>query len=203
MFDTLTLFLDRTGSAAPLLYIALYLMTAVLPFIPTPLVSALGGSFLGWGPAVGYGIVGLGLGSALALQISRRYGRPIVLRFISPKLWQDWEGLLGIRSPLTWGVVFFVLNIDFAVLAAGLTGLRLWKLWLAAVLARIPWLIVSAYLGERLFESPSLLPQILLVIALLFIALRLSRPFIAKLLIRRSTGLKASEQVQEVSSRAS
>ncbi len=175
MFETLSEFLQQAGPFAPIVYVSLYLATALLPVIPTPLVSALGGSFLGTVPAIGYGVVGLGLGALFALTLSRRLGRPLVVRLIGERTWTDWEYLLGIRSPVTWGVIFFVLNIDFAVLVAGLSGLRLWQLWLAAVVARLPWLVLSAWFGQSIFESQNFLPQMLLILAVLVLAIQIIR----------------------------
>lgn len=185
MFETLSEFLQRAGPLAPLVYISLYLATALLPVIPTPLVSALGGSFLGTGPAIGYGVIGLGLGAIFALTLSRRLGRPLVVRLVGERTWTDWEYLLGIRSAVTWGVIFFVLNIDFAVLVAGLSGLPLWRLWLAALLARLPWLVLSAWFGRSLFESQDLLPQMVLILVVLVLAVQIIRVNLKRYLQRR------------------
>jgi uncharacterized membrane protein YdjX (TVP38/TMEM64 family) len=175
MFDTLTALLEQAGIFAPILYVSFFLATALLPFIPTPLVSALGGSFLGAGPAITLGCVGLGLGAALALTLSRRLGHPLVIRLVGKKAWLEWEDFLGIRSTLVWGVIFFVLNIDFAVLASGLTDLPLRRLWLAAVIARLPWLILSAWFGESLFRSEQILVKAVAGIVIVGLLLRVMR----------------------------
>ena len=184
MLETLTDLLNQAGAFAPLVYISLFLATALLPFIPTPLVVALGGSLLGSGPAIGYGVIGLGLGAYLALKLSRTLGRPVVIRMVGAKAWEEWEYLLGIRSPVVWGVIFFLLNIDFAVVAAGLSSVKLWKLWLSAVIARLPWLVLSAFFGESLLRTEMLPLAIAIVIALLiaihFLRKRMRSYFVAK-----------------------
>lgn len=195
MLDALSDFVAGAGAFAPLLYISLYLATALLPFIPTPLVSALGGSLLGFGPAVGYGVIGLGLGAFLALRLSRSLGRPVIIRLVGAKLWEEWEELLGIRSPFVWGIIFFVLNIDFAVVAAGLSGLPLWQLWLSAVVARLPWLVLSAFFGENLLASERLLPQALMLLGGVLLVLRYARPRVRRYLVsRRGEPSPAAEQ---------
>lgn len=185
MLETLSSQLDQAGALAPLVYIAFFLMTALVPVIPTPLISALGGSLLGFGPAVLYGMVGLGLGALLALNLSRHLGRPMVTRIFGKKAWEDWEVLLGVRSPLLWGVIFFVFNVDFMVVAAGLSGIALWKLWLAAFIARLPWVVATAWFGDVVLVSDRyLLPGLLIGLAAL-VLINAIRPRIRQLLIRR------------------
>ena len=196
MFETLSAYLDHAGVFAPLLYVSFYLATALLPFIPTPLVSALGGSLLGFGPAVLYGVLGLALGAGLALNLSRSLGRPVLIRIFGARVWEEWETLLGVRSPLTWGVIFFLLNIDFAVVAAGLSPVALWRLWLVAVVARLPWLVASAWFGESFLESSRLLPQALLFLGIFFVAVHLLRPRLRRYLIARREATEAPTHTQ-------
>lgn len=166
MFETLSQFLEQTGPLAPLVYVSLYVLTALVPIIPTPLVSALGGNLLGALPAIGYGVIGLALGAMVALGIARRLGRPAVIKLVGVNNWREWEHLLGIRSPLLWGVIFFVLNIDMVVMASGLTTLPLWQLWLAAVISRFPWVVLSAWFGQGLLEAENLLMRVILIAVL-------------------------------------
>jgi uncharacterized membrane protein YdjX (TVP38/TMEM64 family) len=157
MTEALAHLINDAGPLAPLYYVLSFVLTALLPFIPTPLVAALGGAAFGTGPAVAYGLVGLALGALVALNLSRRIGRPLILRLVSPKAWAEWEVLVGIRSLWLWGVIFFVLNVDFAVVAAGLSQLPLRKLWLTAMIARFPWLLASAWFGDVLFVSDTVM----------------------------------------------
>lgn len=157
MTEVLSSLINDAGPWAPLYYVLSFVVTALLPFIPTPLVAALGGAALGTVAAVLYGIVGLGVGAFVALNLSRRIGRPLILRLVSPKAWAEWELLVGIKSLWLWGVIFFVLNVDFAVVAAGLSRLPLRQLWLTAMIARFPWLVASAWFGEILFVSDAVM----------------------------------------------
>ena len=153
----MTHFINDAGWYAPLYYVLSFVITALVPVIPTPLVGALGGAAFGTLPAVMYGTVGLALGAFVALNLSRRIGRPLLLRIFSPKAWAEWEALVGIRSYVLWGVIFFVLNVDVAVIAAGLSPLRLRSLWLTAMIARFPWLVASAWFGDLVFVSDTVM----------------------------------------------
>jgi uncharacterized membrane protein YdjX (TVP38/TMEM64 family) len=157
MTEAMTNFINDAGWFAPLYYVLSFVITALVPVIPTPLVGALGGAAFGTVPAVLYGIVGLALGAFVALTLSRRIGRPLLLRIVSPKAWAEWEALVGIKSVVLWGVIFFVLNVDVAVIAAGLSQVRLRSLWLTAMVARFPWLLASAWFGEIVFVSDTVM----------------------------------------------
>ncbi len=179
MFETISqsleTMLSTMGPLAPLVYILLYVLTALVSIIPTPLVSALGGSVLGFWPAVIYGCVGLALGAFIALSLMRRFGRPLLYKLVSEKVIAQWEYLLGIQSVPMWGVVFLALNVDLAVMIAGLTKLSVVRLWLAAVIARMPWVILSAWLGRSFIEDGNLLVTSIVVVILLVLVFMIMR----------------------------
>lgn len=184
MIDALTTFINNAGWLAPLYYILSFVVTALVPVLPTPLVAALGGTAFGYGPAVVYGILGMGLGALVSLALARGLGRPLLQRLVKPEVWAAWEQLLGIRSVAVWGLIFLVLNLDFAVVASGLTTLPILHLWIAAVLARTPWLIASAWFGDAILVNDSVVLVIgLLMIPALYLLGRL-RPVVQTWLIR-------------------
>jgi uncharacterized membrane protein YdjX (TVP38/TMEM64 family) len=184
MTEALTYFINDAGWLAPLYYVLSFVVTALLPFIPTPLVGALGGAALGVVPAVLYGVLGLGLGAFIALNLSRRLGRPIVLKLVTPSVWEEWEALLGVRSLAVWGVIFFVLNVDFAVVAAGLSSLRLRDLWLTAMIARFPWLVISAWFGDLVVVSDTVMLFGLVVMIAGMVVIGKVRPLVHHWLVR-------------------
>lgn len=186
MTEALTHFINDAGWLAPVYYVLSFVVTALLPFIPTPLVVALGGAALGVVPAILYGVIGLALGALVALTLSRRIGRPVVLRFVSPKAWAEWEELIGIRSFIVWGVIFFVLNVDFAVVAAGLSQLSLKRLWLTVMIARLPWLIVSAWFGQVVFVSDTVMALAVLALVAGVVVFQKLRPRLRHWLVERT-----------------
>lgn len=142
------------GPYAYLYYVLGYVLTALSPVVPTPLVTAIGGTALGFWPATLFGLLGLALGAAVALSLARWLGRPLLLFLLRRKDLGQWEEFLGVRSYRVWALVFLAINLDVAVMASGLTSLPLWRLWLTAVLARSPWVVVVAWYGSALFDSP-------------------------------------------------
>jgi uncharacterized membrane protein YdjX (TVP38/TMEM64 family) len=203
MLETLSAIIDEAGPLAPLFYICGFLVTALLPFIPTPLVSTLGGSLLGSGPAIGYGVIGLGLGAMLALNLSRRLGRPVVLWLVGERIWHEWEKFLGIKSLWVWWAIFFVLNVDFAVMVAGLSSFPLWRLWLTAMIARTPWVIGTAFFGDQVLTSDQYILPALAVGLLVLIVLQLVRPRFQKILIEKVPEVaEAAQQAEAEKERA-
>jgi len=147
---------DAIASAGPFAYVYYVLgygLTALSPFVPTSLVTALGGTAFGFWPAMWFGILGLGLGAAVSLSLARLIGRPLIAFLTRQSDLGTWEELLGVSSLRVWGVLFFALNIDMVVLVSGLTSLPVRRLWLTAVLARTPWVVGVAWFGSTLLES--------------------------------------------------
>lgn len=174
MTDLISSLISDAGWFAPFYYLLGFIIAALLPFIPTPLIAALGGTAFGFLPATLYGLLGMGIGAVTALGLVRAIGKPMILKLVRPEAWKSWEDFLGIRSVFVWGLVFFVLNVDFAVAAAGLTSLPVWRLWLAAMIARTPWLIASTWFGDAFLQSDALLlPAFLIVAVALFVLSRL------------------------------
>lgn len=194
MTEAMTNFINDAGWYAPLYYVLSFVVTALVPVIPTPLVGALGGAAFGTAPAVLYGIVGLALGAFVALNLSRRLGRPLLLRIVSPKAWNDWEAIIGIKSVVLWGVIFFVLNVDVAVIAAGLSQVRLRHLWLTAMIARFPWLLASAWFGEIVFVSDTVMYLALLGLIAGVVVFQKLRPRFQHWLVVRVAGEHGAER---------
>ena len=188
MTEALTQFINSTGWLAPLYYVGSFVVTALLPIVPTPLVGALGGKAFGLFPAAAYGIFGLGLGAFISLNLARRIGRPLINRLVRPKTRARWEELLGIQSVVVWGLLFLLLNLDFVVLLSGLTTLPLRKLWLAAMIARSPWLVASAWFGDVILVSDSVMWVALLLTLPILYGLNRLQPRIQSWLIRISNG---------------
>ena len=178
MTEALTQFITDTGWLAPIYYVGSFVITALVPIIPTPLVAALGGKAFGLLPAFAYGVFGLGIGSLIALNFARIVGQPLIYWLFRPGTLKRWENVLGIESAAAWGLFFFLFNLDFLVLISGLTTIRLKKLWVTAMIARLPWLAVSAWFGDAILISDTIMwVALLLSLPLLFLMTRI-RPII-------------------------
>lgn len=157
MLEALTTAIAAQGWLAPFWYVGGFLLAALVPIIPTPAIAALGGTVFGTVPAILYGLVGLALGAATSLTLARQLGRRLIRRIVPDRHWREWEAFLGIRSLTTWFVVFFALNLDLSVMAAGLTSLPARRLWWTAIAARVPWLIAAAWVGDLVLVNDAAL----------------------------------------------
>ncbi len=186
MVSAISMFINEAGWLAPLYYVGSFLISALVPVIPTPLIGALGGTAFGFVPAVLYGIVGMALGAFTALMIARMIGRHVIQRLVRPQTWDEIEAFLGVRSVTVWGIIFFLFNLDFVVMASGLTSLPVRQLWLAAMIARLPWLVASAWFGDVILVSDTVMWIMLLLFVPFFYAVRKVQPRIRAWLVRIS-----------------
>jgi uncharacterized membrane protein YdjX (TVP38/TMEM64 family) len=178
MIEGLTSLITSQGWLAPAWYVAGFLLAAVVPVIPTPLIAALGGTAFGTVAAILYGLIGMAAGAALALLIARQLGRRVMRAVVPESVWAEWEVLLGIRSLAMWFLIFLVLNMDVAVMAAGLSSLSARAVWVTAMLARLPWLIAAAWAGEVLLVNDAALILVALLLIPLVWGLNKLRPMV-------------------------
>ncbi|MDZ7707540.1 MAG: hypothetical protein U5J97_06540 [Trueperaceae bacterium] len=83
-----------------------------------------------------------------------------------------------------WFVIFLVLNLDIAVMAAGLSSLSARSLWLTAMAARLPWLVVAAWAGEVLLVNDAALILVALVMIPILWGMNKVRPEVRRRLAR-------------------
>lgn len=184
MIEGLTTLITSQGWLAPAWYVVGFLLAALVPIIPTPLIAALGGTAFGTVPAILYGLVGMALGAGLALTLARQLGRRAMRRIVPERVWNEWEALLGVRSLWMWFVIFLVLNLDIAVMAGGLSSLSARSLWLTAMAARLPWLVVAAWAGEMLLVNDAALILVALVMIPVLWGMNKVRPALRQRLAR-------------------
>lgn len=134
------------GPMAPVVYVSLLVLQAVLAPLPAPAIAAAGGYIFGafWGFVLTW--VGVLIGGSLCFGVSRLFGREYVAR--SERL-----GRLDRRVEEHGAIIVFVLRLiplvsfDVISYAAGLTGLSFRKFFLATALGSAPGTFVFVYLG--------------------------------------------------------
>lgn len=155
------------GSAAPLVFIALQTLQVLFAPIPGQITALVGGYAFGWRAGLTYSMIGLAIGSFVAMWLSRRYGRPLVAALHAERAVEDIQKLLGGERKTSvkqsrfynWFAergefMFFLIMLlpllpdDVACFAAGLTRIALWRLMIAALLGRLPGMLVLSMLGD-------------------------------------------------------
>ena len=144
----------QLGPWGPLALVGFQVLQVILAPVPGQIMSLVAGYLYGavWGTVLC--MVGLVLGTALAIGLSRRYGRPFVERLVSPEVLARLDRYLERRGPLAFFLVFLIpfLPDDATAFVAGLSPLRLSQLLLLATVGRLPGVLVATLLGARAGE---------------------------------------------------
>ena len=144
-------FVMRFGPWAPLATILLHVAQVLLAPIPGQVIDAVNGYLFGaaWGTV--YSLVGVLVGSSLAMALARRFGRPWAERLIQRETLERLDGYSRQRGALFFFLVFLFpfLPDDVACFLAGLTPLPLPELVMLAAIGRLPGIFVANLVGAN------------------------------------------------------
>jgi len=163
--------IEGSGGWAYILAYGYTMGVAIVPF-PAEFPAMLNGMI--FGPALGTMITWSAalLGAQVSFELSRRFGRPLVARFLSPGILGRADrlvvasgapGLLLLR--LTPVVAFTAINW-----VAGLTPLSRWTFLWTTALGILPMTILMVWAGERIDKIPLWSWLLLALGALLMVA---------------------------------
>lgn len=163
------------GVFAPLAFVLLQAGQVLAAPVPGHVLSFAAGYLFGpvWGFV--YSMAGATLGTYLALRLARRYGRPVVERFVAADALARFDAYLDEYGLVGVFVTFLLPGFpdDVICLLAGCTELDLRRLLVVTVLGRAPGYLVLVLSGAgvaqgRLAEAGALLTGAALVGGLLF-----------------------------------
>ena len=181
-------FLDRTGPVAPLVFIGLQALQVLIAPIPMQVFGLASGYIFGafWGTV--YSMIGLTLGSFLAIWLVRLFGRRLVERFVKPETLEQFDHLAEKGGLPVFFLIFLLpaLPDDAICFIAGLTALPIWALVAVAFLGRLPGLVALALTGEHL-DDGNLTVFIITGVVIFAALLIFMRPYIIKLFRKRDT----------------
>jgi uncharacterized membrane protein YdjX (TVP38/TMEM64 family) len=147
-------FVRRWGAWAAVITIGLHVAQVIAAPISGVALDWVNG-FL-FGPLLGtlFSMIGLGIGSTLAMWLSRRFGRPLVERFVDPQLLDRLDGLVRRHGVLFIFLVFLFpfLPDDAVCFLAGLTPIPLAELVLLMLIGRLPGTFAANWLGANALE---------------------------------------------------
>jgi uncharacterized membrane protein YdjX (TVP38/TMEM64 family)/rhodanese-related sulfurtransferase len=166
----LQMWVEGSGAAAPLVFIAVYAAATVL-FLPGAVITMAGGALFGpvWGTL--WNLTGATLGAALAFLIARYLGADWVARRAGPRLSRLNDGV----ASEGWRFIAFVRLVPlfpFNLLnyALGLTRIAFLTYVLASALFMLPGALAFTWLGhagrEALSGGEGLVRTILIALAL-------------------------------------
>lgn len=142
------------GPWGPLALILLNTLQIVIAPIPGYFVQAAAGYLFGTLAGGIYGTIGMVTGGALAMNLARWYGRPLVVRLAGPERLQRWEGVIHSDSIWPWFILLLGPVGDIPYFIAGLTHVPIWKILLIALVLRAPSVFVAAAVGAGVIVLP-------------------------------------------------
>ena len=155
--DQVHLWLERSGMAAPLLFMAL--MAAAVVFSPLPSVplDVVAGTF--FGPVLGtlYASLGALLGAQVAFLLARFFGRALIERVLGGHI----NFCTACSDHLLTRLVFFsrlipFVSFDVIGYGAGITKMSLWRFSLATYFGMLPLTFFYVAFGSVVLESQRL-----------------------------------------------
>ncbi len=149
--EQLSFVLQSWGRWAPLVTISLHVLQVLTAPIPGTAIDAVNG--LLFGPWLGtlYSMIGLMIGSSLVMGLTRRFGRPMMERFVDPSSIERIDRLVERGGSLVIFLIFLFpfLPDDAVCFLAGLTPIPLLELVLLALAGRLPGVFVANLLGSH------------------------------------------------------
>lgn len=143
--------LSHYGRWAPFITIAIHIIQVMAAPIPGTAIDAVNG--LLFGPWLGtlYSMIGLMIGSGLLMWLARRFGRPLVERYVEPEITDRLDQLVDQYGMVFIFLVFLLpfLPDDVLCLLSGLTTFPLAALLLLAFVGRTPGVFIANWLGSQ------------------------------------------------------
>lgn len=149
--ERLQALIGHLGPFGPLGLIALQAAQVIVAPIPGQALGLASGYLYGTWLGTLYSMVGVTLGTGLAVGLARRWGRPLVERLLSKETLARVDRACE-RLGLPLLLLVFLLPFlpdDAIALASGLTDIPLAGILITTVLGRLPGVLVSAWIGAN------------------------------------------------------
>lgn len=160
----------------PVVFLGIQVVQVVIFVIPGEVVQVAGGYLFGASLGVVYCVIGALLGAAFAFLAAHVLGRLLVRHLVKPETFDRMEDVLNHhKGIITVFVLFLIPGIpkDSLCYVAGLTPISPRRFLLVSTLARIPGMVLSAWIGLWMAEKGYIQMGLLLGVALLMLVLGL------------------------------
>lgn len=150
--EYLILLVAEHTTTAPIIFIGLRFLAAVIAPIPQLPVSLAAIPLFGWWQAMLYAMVGSTVGAIVNFLLARSFREPLVAQVAPLQKIKQWERRLT-ETQEFWAFVavrfLTELMTDVVSYAAGLTRIKLWHYTMATVLGDLPWKLLVFYVGGK------------------------------------------------------
>lgn len=136
-----------------IVYIILQILQVVIFFIPGEVIQVAVGCAYGTIIGTILTTIGIALGSLIVFLLSRKYGRPLVEKFVSEKYLSYLENILNSRRKnLIVFLLYFIPGMpkDSIIFVCGISKIKLKDFMIYSSLGRLPFIMVSCYFGSNI-----------------------------------------------------
>jgi uncharacterized membrane protein YdjX (TVP38/TMEM64 family) len=146
------------GTASTSLFVLAQILQVLVAPIPGQVLGLLGGSLYGFVGGLLLNLLGLAIGSVIAMGSSRVLGDVVVRRFVSPSILARFDHLTGATGLWSFFLIFLlpIFPDDAICFMAGMTRLPLHRLVLVCLLGRLPGIAVLTFVGSGGSGDPRL-----------------------------------------------
>lgn len=162
------------GVAGPLAIVLLEAGQSLLAPIPGQAIGAVSGYLYGATLGTLYALVGVAIGSGASFLLARRFGRPLVVRWLGARSAERLDDLVQRGGTLFFFLIWLLPFVpdDLACIAAGLTAMPSRRFLLLMLVGRWPGVWVSVWVGAHAARfSPTVWGALLAGLALLAVIL--------------------------------
>jgi uncharacterized membrane protein YdjX (TVP38/TMEM64 family) len=161
------------GPYAPLVFLAVQSAQVVVAPVPGQLLAVAGGYLFGPLAGTAYSVAGVLVGSAVAIGLTRRYGRPYAESVVDDGTLATFDAVVDETGEAGLFVAFLlpVFPDDALCFVAGLTEIPLRRLLVLVAVGRAPTFVAAAYLGDAVATADLALVGLLLAAGALFTAI--------------------------------
>lgn len=156
--DKLKMFFDGFGESKKYIFVFLQLLQVLFVPIPGQVTGLLGGFLFGFWHGLFLTILGLSIGSFIAMAGARIFGETIVRKFVPKHVMAKFDYLITEGGIFNFFMIFLLpaLPDDAVCFIGGLTRLSLWKLMFVCVFGRLPGMAVLAFAGSSVSSNENL-----------------------------------------------
>lgn len=137
------------GVWAPAISVVLETSQVIIAPIPGQGIDFANGYLFGWLVGSLCSLLGIGIGTMIAISLARRFGRPLVEKLITPKGLQHIQPYTRRRSHWLFFFLFLLPGTpdDLLCFAIGLTSIPLAQAFAIALLGRAPGIVAAVLTG--------------------------------------------------------
>jgi uncharacterized membrane protein YdjX (TVP38/TMEM64 family) len=137
------------GPLGPVVMIGIHILQVVVAPIPGQAVDLANGYLFGWWLGAAVSLIGISLGSLIAIGLARRFGRPLVKLLITPKGMEKIRPYIRQRSQWVFFILFLLPGTpdDILCFAIGLTSIPIGRAIAIVLLGRAPGVLAGVLVG--------------------------------------------------------